>query len=173
MIKEAFRRFVQHLLGGFVFEAPGLIALKMFLLRRLFTIGPKSTISYHTILAAPHPTGQEKIVIGRDVVIGYDCSIDYAGGLEIQDGVWISESSMVCTHSHEVRARGLLEGLPIRRAPLVIGAGSWIGAHAIILPQVRSIGCGAVIGAGSIVTRDVPEWTIVAGNPARVIGSRE
>lgn len=52
-----------------------------------------------------------------------------------------------------------------------VGHDSWIGHAAIVLPGVR-VGIGAVIGAGSVVTRDVPDWTIVAGNPARVLRER-
>ena len=56
--------------------------------------------------------------------------------------------------------------------PLHIAGDVWIGARAIILPGCKVIGHGAVIGAGSVVSKDVPEWCIVAGNPARVIRHR-
>lgn len=55
---------------------------------------------------------------------------------------------------------------------LEIGNDVWIGQYGIILPSVRRIGDGAVIGAGSIVTKDVPDYAIVAGNPAKVIKYR-
>jgi maltose O-acetyltransferase len=55
--------------------------------------------------------------------------------------------------------------------PPVIGNNVWIGTRAIILPGVR-IGDGAIVGAGAVITRDVDPYTIVAGNPARVIGRR-
>lgn len=56
--------------------------------------------------------------------------------------------------------------------PLIIEDDVWIGHHTIILPQCRFIGRGAVIGAGSILTRDVQPYTIVAGNPARKLKAR-
>ena len=55
---------------------------------------------------------------------------------------------------------------------LTIGNDVWIGQYAVILPSVRTIGDGAVIGAGSIVTKDVPDYAIVVGNPAKVIKYR-
>lgn len=56
--------------------------------------------------------------------------------------------------------------------PLVIGHDVWIGARVTILPGCRRIGNGAIIGAGAVVTRDVPAFTIVGGNPARPIRKR-
>jgi hypothetical protein len=57
-------------------------------------------------------------------------------------------------------------------APLTIGSDVWIGMNVIICPGCRNIGNGAIIGAGAVVTRDVPAYTIVAGNPARPIRKR-
>ena len=62
------------------------------------------------------------------------------------------------------------ETLPPRQ--LVIGDDAWIGANAIVLPGCGRIGRGAVVGAGSVVTRDVPDFAVVAGNPARIIRER-
>ncbi|MBZ0152268.1 MAG: CatB-related O-acetyltransferase [Planctomycetes bacterium] len=58
------------------------------------------------------------------------------------------------------------------RTQLVVGNDVWISNFAVVLPSVRSIGDGAVIGAGAVVGRDVPPYAIVHGNPARVIGYR-
>ena len=57
--------------------------------------------------------------------------------------------------------------------PLHIAGDVWIGARVIVLPGCRRIGHGSVIGAGSVVTRDVPDWAVVGGNPARVLKSRK
>lgn len=57
--------------------------------------------------------------------------------------------------------------------PLHIAGDVWIGTRAIILPGCRRIGHGAVIGAGAVVTKDVPDWAVVGGNPAQVIRYRK
>lgn len=58
-------------------------------------------------------------------------------------------------------------------SPLHIAGDVWIGARAIILPGCQRIGHGAIIGAGSVVTKDVPDWAVVGGNPARIIKFRK
>ncbi|NWL35203.1 acetyltransferase [Paenarthrobacter nitroguajacolicus] len=60
----------------------------------------------------------------------------------------------------------------VDRTKCEIGDDAWIGAGAIILPGCRRIGTGAVVGAGSVVTKDVPDFSVVVGNPARPIGTR-
>ncbi len=67
---------------------------------------------------------------------------------------------------------GLSESETLPPRPLVIGDDAWIGANAIVLPGCGRIGRGAVVGAGSVVTRDVPDFAVVAGNPARLIRER-
>lgn len=60
----------------------------------------------------------------------------------------------------------------VERTSCAIGNDVWIGANTIILPGCREIGAGAVIGAGSIVTKDVAPYSVVAGNPARLLHTR-
>lgn len=67
---------------------------------------------------------------------------------------------------------GYVENYMLNKPKLDIGNDVWIGESAIILPNVKVIGNGVIIGAGSIVTKDVPAYSIAVGNPARVIGSR-
>jgi len=67
---------------------------------------------------------------------------------------------------------GYVEKETIPRGSIEVGNDVWIGRNAIILPKVSRIGDGAVIGAGAIVTKDVPDFAVVAGNPARVIKFR-
>jgi acetyltransferase-like isoleucine patch superfamily enzyme len=67
---------------------------------------------------------------------------------------------------------GYVEKDMLDRLPLTIGHDVWIGEWVTILPSVKKIGNGAIIGAGSVVTKDVPAYTIVAGNPAKAIRMR-
>ncbi len=67
---------------------------------------------------------------------------------------------------------GARDGADVDTAPLDIDAGSWLGANVIILPGCRRIGRGAVVAAGAVLTRDVPDYAIVGGNPARRIRYR-
>ena len=61
----------------------------------------------------------------------------------------------------------------VETTPLLIDGDVWIGSRAIILPGCKRIGHGAIIGAGAVVTKDVPDWAIVGGNPARILKMRK
>jgi maltose O-acetyltransferase len=76
------------------------------------------------------------------------------------------------TGDHEVRSRRPLREQESFQRPIRVGEDVYLGAHVILLPGV-TIGDGAVVGAGSVVSRDVEPYTIVAGNPIKVIGARE
>lgn len=79
----------------------------------------------------------------------------------------VAQHAYLCAGSHDLST----PDLPLVTAPIVVGADAFVGARALVLPGVR-IGRGAVLGAGSVATRDVPDWTIAAGNPAREIRPR-
>jgi putative colanic acid biosynthesis acetyltransferase WcaF len=104
---------------------------------------------------------------GHPVCIGPRVGIYNLGGLVIGDDVVISQDAYLCggTHDHRDPRMALL------RKEIVIGDKVWICAGAFIGPGVK-IGEGAVVGARAVVMKDVKPWTIVAGNPAKIIGSR-
>lgn len=79
----------------------------------------------------------------------------------------ISQDACLCTASHDYRAAEF----PLVTRPIEIGDHAWVAAGAFVAPGVQ-IGEGAVIGARSVVTRNVADWVVVAGNPARQIGQR-
>lgn len=80
----------------------------------------------------------------------------------------VSTGAFLCTASHDP-ASPVFE---LKTAPIVVGDMAWVGARAFVMPGV-TIGEGAVVGAGSVVTKDVAPWTIVAGNPAKFVKKRE
>ncbi|SFS01617.1 acyltransferase [Yoonia litorea] len=108
--------------------------------------------------------GPGHLMIGNGVQINRDVHLDMTGGLSIADDALISEGVLIYTHDHGRDPRS-----EPRLRPLRVGSGVWIGARAIILPSCHSIGAGALVGAGAVVTSDVPAGAVVVGNPARVV----
>jgi putative colanic acid biosynthesis acetyltransferase WcaF len=105
---------------------------------------------------------------GDDVYVDVDCKLYNAFGLKIGNRVVISQGSFLCTATHDYTdSRYALIG-----APITIEDDVWIAADAFIAPGV-TVGRGAVVGARAVVVKDVPPWTIVAGNPAKVIKERK
>lgn len=108
-------------------------------------------------------TGWGRIRIGDRVFVNSGVIIMSVIEVTIGNDVAIAnEAYIVDTDSHGV------EGRPVKNRPVRIGDGSWIGARAIILPGV-TIGRRCLIAAGAVVSRDVPDDTLVAGNPAQVV----
>ena len=89
------------------------------------------------------------------------------GTLIIGQRVVISEAVVVYTHSHGHNPKS-----EARETPLVIADDAWIGSRAIIGEGVGRIGRGAIVAAGAVVTKEVGDWKIVGGAPARAIGDR-
>ncbi len=109
----------------------------------------------------------DKIFIGDNTVINRFTYLDGRAPLYIGNNVNISHYSHIQTLTHDAQSPDFV----CLEKPVAIHDHVWIGARAIIMPGV-TIGEGAVVGAGSIVTKNVPPYTIVAGNPARKLGLR-
>ncbi len=107
----------------------------------------------------------KNIHIGRHVFINMGCKFQDQGGIFIGDGALIGHNVVLATLNHADSPRDRATMLP---APIRIGRNVWIGASATVLPGV-TIGDGAIVAAGAVVTKDVPENTIVGGVPARII----
>jgi galactoside O-acetyltransferase len=102
----------------------------------------------------------ENIEIGDDVLISWGCTVVDHNSHAIG---WKDRSEDVGNWFH-----GIKDWSAVQTAQVKIGARSWLGFNVIVLKGV-TIGEGAVVGAGSVVTKDVPPYTIVAGNPAKII----
>lgn len=110
-----------------------------------------------------HGASLDRVTIGKDVFVNANALFMARGGITIQDHAMIAADASIITNNHDPYDRKVL---PCR--PVLIKEGAWIGAHAIILPGV-CVGRYAIVGAGSIVTKDVPDYGVAVGNPARVI----
>ncbi len=107
----------------------------------------------------------KNITLGKNVFINSGCHFQDQGGIIIGDGALIGHNVVLATLNHEFDpgARATMHPQPI-----VIGKNVWIGSNSTIVPGVR-IGDGAIIAAGSVVTRNVSENTVVGGVPAKFI----
>lgn len=166
------RRWVQRA------AAPALSA--RWYLRHAESVGPGAMVLGRPLITTP------QITVGADFLLWSHVGRTNLGGtgrLTIGDRVFINTGAVVLafeqiTIEDDVAlASGVfisdsdnhpLEGRPVRVAPIVIGRGAWIATRSMVLPGVH-VGSRAVIAAGSVVVKDVPPDTLVAGVPARVI----
>jgi maltose O-acetyltransferase len=107
------------------------------------------------------------IRLGRNCFINYNCVFLDCTAIEIGDDLQMGPAVQLYAGTHPLDRAERVAGWETAK-PIRIGHGVWFGGGAIVLPGI-TIGDGAVIGAGSMVTRDVPADTVVAGNPARII----
>jgi len=128
-------------------------------------IGDDVYIGHYTILEGYHSGG---MVIGSGTWIGPQCFFHSAGRLVIGSSVGIGPGVKIITsfHAEEGKSKPILHSR-IEFAPVTVENDVDVGTGAIILPGV-TIGRGAQVGAGAVVTRDVPAYAVVAGVPARV-----
>ena len=97
-----------------------------------------------------------------------ECANAYSlGKIDIQEGATIAQEVYLCTGTHDFND----PSLQLITKPITVGKNAFIGARAMILPGTR-IGDRAIVGAMSVVSKDVPDHQIVAGNPANKIGER-
>lgn len=105
----------------------------------------------------------DRIKIGNNVFINSNLLAMARGSITIEDDVQIAGNVSLLSNNHDPYERMIL---PCK--PILIQKGAWIGANAVILPDV-SVGKHSIVGAGSVVTKDVPDYAVVVGNPAKVI----
>lgn len=114
-----------------------------FLNGRKISLGPRCVVNYGTVLDGRH----HPITTGADVSIGPE--------------------AVILTLGHDPQS----PSFSVKGGPVTIGDRAWIGYRALVLPGV-TIGEGAIVAAGAVVTKDVAAYTVVGGNPAQVIGER-
>ena len=119
-------------------------------------------------LTLPEP----KLIVGNDVVIGRNSIIASKKGIKIGDFTRIGPFVQIIDHDHSFKKNQLIMNQPAKISEVQIGEDVWIGSGAKILKGVN-IGNGAVIGANTVVTKDIPDYAIVGGIPAKIIKFRE
>jgi len=105
--------------------------------------------------------------LGSFVAIGRSVELYNFGVISIGNMTVVSQYSYLCTGTHDYRN----PSMPLEWYPITIGSESWLAARVFVAPGVE-IGDGAVVGACSVVTRNVPSWSVSAGNPCRVVKPR-
>ena len=107
----------------------------------------------------------KNITVGKNVFINACCHFQDHGGVSLGDGCQIGHNVVFATLNHGLAPEDRQTTYP---APITLGKNVWVGSNSTILQGV-TIGDNAVIAAGAVVTKDVPENTIVGGVPARII----
>lgn len=127
-----------------------------------FRIGPRSSVLTDFKVA-----GRGNLRIGSNCVINNGCRFDNRFPITIGENVSITYGTMILTKGHDIDD----PDFKTKGAPVEIGDYAWICARAIILPGVK-LGKGCVVLSGAVVSKDVPEYHVVGGNPARFIRER-
>jgi acetyltransferase-like isoleucine patch superfamily enzyme len=109
----------------------------------------------------------KNLTIGSHLHIGRNVHLDSRGGLTIGDNVNISDDVAIWTAEHDIQSPEFV----MTTGRVVVGARVWLAFRCIVMPGV-TLGEGCVVASAAVVTKDVPPFTVVAGIPAKVIGSR-
>jgi acetyltransferase-like isoleucine patch superfamily enzyme len=153
-------------LGAGVILEPGVLVFHP----ETIELGDDVYVGHQAILKGYH---KGRMVIGARSWIGQQAFLHSAGGITVGVRVGIAPGVKILTSRHELpddATAPIMDGA-LRFAPVVLGDGCDVGVGAVVLPGV-TVGRGAQVGAGAVVTHDVPDGAIVAGVPARVIGTR-
>jgi acetyltransferase-like isoleucine patch superfamily enzyme len=126
------------------------------------TIGKDVVLSSNVEVLSPW-----RLTVGSHTNIGRDVHLDSRGDLTIGDNVNISDEVAIWTAEHDIQA----PNFPMTRDAVIIENRVWVCFRSTILPGVR-LGEGCVVASGAVVTKNVPPFSVVAGVPAKVVGSR-
>lgn len=149
------------------YELPNLREKRNMAYTKRYNMGSGCLIEYNVELSRQHYLPGE-VSIGKNVVLAKNVFIDYSGFVTIEDNVKIAAGVSIESHHRDLKAKDRGEDVNIQ-TPLLIKEGAYLGTHAIILDSCNYIGKFARIGAGAVVTKDVPDYATVAGVPAKII----
>lgn len=166
-VEQFSRIFLQALIGNKFFDIPILYHLRDIIYKFCFSTGKNFHVGHNVYIDREHRKYDGSIIIGNNVTLAHNVHLDYTGHLQIADNVKIADGVHILTHKRDIaalRKRG--EDINIQ-VSMVIEDNVYIGTNAIILPTCHRIGKNAIIGAGSVVTKDVPESVIYCGEAAK------
>lgn len=150
--------------------------IKLYGYKRLLCFENFVSIHSHVMISSHHPSpkGFEKIsksgfTIGKNCIINENVNIDTTGNVIMGNNIIIGVDVLIFTHIHKVEISPMSPINEITAATLKINDGVAIGARAIILSSCHYIGKNARIGAGAVVTKDIPDNAIAVGVPAKVV----
>lgn len=133
-----------------------------------YNMGEGCIVQYDVDINREHYLNGD-IRIGNRVILAKHCFIDYSGHVIIKDDVCLANGVIIETHHHGEHTDFRSNRRSITQNTLLIEKGAFVGSRAIILPSCHYIGRYARVGAGAVVTEDVPDYATVVGVPARVI----
>lgn len=126
------------------------------------------TETHNVDIAIPFDTDYGwNVKLGKNVFVNTNCYLMDGGSITIGDNVFIGPNCGFYTATHPLRYETRNQGLELAE-PIVVEDNVWFGGHVAVLPGV-TIGYGSVIGAGSVVTKDIPPHSLAVGNPCKVI----
>lgn len=167
MINKLFSKVMVQWKYGYILDLRKW-AYKKAMYNRFKSVGVKVDIHPSVEIRIP-----EMVSIGDNTNINHGSELYGGGGITIGFGTMIAYQVFIMSDTRTFLGETPLKDQKTRiKKPVEIGSDVWVGARATIMPGVK-IADHAIIAAGSIVTKDVDEWEIVAGNPAKVIGNRK
>jgi acetyltransferase-like isoleucine patch superfamily enzyme len=136
-------------------------------------IGKNCGIATNCAIFAREPGMQADLLIGSGCHIGDFTIIDVCDDITLEDNVALGPNCILYTHDHDYQNAADTAWMgPLKKAPILIKKGAWVGAGVTILPGV-TIGQGAVIATGAVVTKDIPENCVFGGIPAKFLKKRK
>ena len=160
------RRIMQMIFGSQLFSYFSTYKIRIWAYRKCYNIGDGVRIMEGVVFSRKH-SQEGSLIIGKNVLLGRNVYVDYTGSVRIGDRVELSGGVMVISHSHDVLDK---QSKKIEVETLHIADGAWICVNALIMPGTQYVGKNSIVCAGSVVYKKVPDYAIVRGNPAKIVG---
>ncbi len=155
-----------------IFQVRGLRGIRWFFYRKYYA-APKLYVDSGVDISSAHRNSNASFEGTGKINLGKGVYIDYSGGVKIGHAVAISSGAKIFTHNHDVNGKFKnWQKNGITYSDVVIEDYVWVGSDALIMPSVKRLGEGCIIGSGAIVTKDTEPYGIYVGNPAKKIAMR-